>query len=46
MAEGIAPPPYFHGTRAALQVGDLIGPGFRSNFGSGRLAKTRGFVEV
>ncbi len=29
---------YFHGTRAALQAGDLIGPGFRSNFGSGRQA--------
>jgi Rifampin ADP-ribosyl transferase len=29
---------YFHGTRAQLQAGDLIGPGFRSNFGSGRQA--------
>lgn len=29
---------YFHGTRAALGAGDLIGPGFRSNFGSGREA--------
>jgi hypothetical protein len=29
---------YFHGTRAQLQAGHLIGPGFRSNFGSGRQA--------
>jgi rifampin ADP-ribosylating transferase len=29
---------YFHGTRAQLQAGDLIGPGFTSNFGSGRQA--------
>jgi Rifampin ADP-ribosyl transferase len=27
---------YFHGTRAALSAGDMLGPGFRSNFGSGR----------
>lgn len=29
---------YYHGTRAALAVGDLIGPGYRSNFGSRRIA--------
>jgi rifampin ADP-ribosylating transferase len=34
----VAPTLYFHGTRAHLQAGDLIGPGFRSNFGSGRQA--------
>jgi hypothetical protein len=25
--------PYYHGTRAQLAVGDLIGPGYVSNFG-------------
>ncbi len=25
---------YFHGTRAALQPGDLIAPGFQSNYGA------------
>ena len=25
--------PFFHGTRADLQEGDLIGPGFASNYG-------------
>ena len=39
MPEEIAPPPYFHGTRAALVVGDLIAPGHRSNFGSGHVAQ-------
>ena len=29
---------YFHGTKADLRAGDLIGPGFRSNFGPGRAA--------
>ncbi|MEI8336070.1 MAG: NAD(+)--rifampin ADP-ribosyltransferase [Actinomycetes bacterium] len=29
---------YYHGTRAALLVGDLIKPGYKSNFGSHRLA--------
>lgn len=29
---------FFHGTRATLSVGDLIGPGFRSNFGTRRVA--------
>ncbi|MDO8391236.1 MAG: NAD(+)--rifampin ADP-ribosyltransferase [Actinomycetota bacterium] len=32
-------PQYFHGTRADLRPGDLIAPGYRSNFGSGRAAK-------
>ncbi|GAA3807286.1 NAD(+)--rifampin ADP-ribosyltransferase [Cellulomonas soli] len=32
-----------HGTKADLQVGDLLGPGRRSNFGQGR---TAGFVYV
>jgi rifampin ADP-ribosylating transferase len=28
----------YHGTRADLKVGDLIGPGYTSNFGKGRKA--------
>lgn len=28
-----ATPPYYHGTRADLNVGDLLMPGHRSNFG-------------
>jgi Rifampin ADP-ribosyl transferase len=31
-------PVYYHGTRADLRVGDLIGPGFVSNYGSRRIA--------
>lgn len=30
---------YFHGTRAQLNVGDLIKPGFNSNFGKRKNAK-------
>jgi hypothetical protein len=30
--------PFFHGTKAALADGDLLEPGFTSNFGSGRKA--------
>jgi len=30
--------PFFHGTRAELSLGDLIEPGFRSNYGRGRTA--------
>lgn len=30
---------YFHGTKADLEPGDLIGPGRNSNFGSRRIAK-------
>lgn len=29
---------YYHGTRAELEAGDLIEPGYRSNFGSRRKA--------
>ncbi len=29
---------YYHGTRAELEPGDLIEPGYRSNFGSRRKA--------
>lgn len=30
--------PYYHGTRADLKPGDLIAPGYTSNFDSGRKA--------
>ena len=30
--------PFFHGTRADLRPGDLLTPGWRSNYGSGRQA--------
>ena len=30
--------PFYHGTKADVKLGDLIAPGFRSNFGSGRQA--------
>ena len=32
------PGPFFHGTRADLRPGDLLTPGWRSNYGSGRMA--------
>ena len=28
---------YYHGTRADLRVGDLIGPGYKSNYGQRKL---------
>lgn len=33
------PGPFFHGTRADVRAGDLLSPGWRSNYGSGRAAK-------
>ena len=30
------PGPFFHGTRADVRPGDLLTPGWRSNYGSGR----------
>ena len=30
--------PFYHGTRADLRPGDLIGPGYKSNFGAGKTA--------
>jgi hypothetical protein len=30
--------PFYHGTRADLKVGDLIGPGYTSNYGTGKKA--------
>ncbi|MGB8020419.1 MAG: NAD(+)--rifampin ADP-ribosyltransferase [Candidatus Nanopelagicales bacterium] len=32
------PGPFFHGTRADLRPGDLLTPGWHSNYGSGRKA--------
>lgn len=32
------PGPFFHGTKADLRPGDLLTPGWRSNYGSGRTA--------
>ncbi|MBK8698540.1 MAG: NAD(+)--rifampin ADP-ribosyltransferase [Saprospiraceae bacterium] len=31
-------PPFYHGTKAKLQVGDLIEPGFSSNYGKNKRA--------
>lgn len=33
------PGPFFHGTRAVVGAGDLLTPGRRSNYGTGRLAR-------
>lgn len=33
-----AQPPFYHGTRAALAVGDLLAPGFASNFQEAKLS--------
>ena len=33
-----SPPPYYHGTRIDLNLGDLIGPGYASNYGSRKKA--------
>ena len=33
------PGPFFHGTRAELRPGDLLTPGWMSNYGSGRAAR-------
>lgn len=32
-ADDETPPPFYHGTRAALQPGDLIARGYSSNYG-------------
>lgn len=37
-AEDPGSPQFYHGTRADLKAGDLIGPGYRSNFGERRHA--------
>ena len=33
------PGPFFHGTRADVAVGDLLTPGWRTNYGSGKQSK-------
>jgi rifampin ADP-ribosylating transferase len=33
-----SPPPYYHGTRIDLKVGDLLGPGYATNYGTGKKA--------
>lgn len=33
-----ATPPFYHGTRTDLRPGDLIAPGYSSNYGSGKQA--------
>lgn len=33
-----AKPPFYHGTRADLQAGDLLAPGFTSNFADRKLS--------
>jgi hypothetical protein len=33
-----APQPYYHGTKADLKIGDLIKPGYASNFGKRKQA--------
>ncbi|MBL7812163.1 MAG: NAD(+)--rifampin ADP-ribosyltransferase [Bacteroidetes bacterium] len=35
----VVPKLFYHGTKADLKPGDLIEPGFRSNYGTGRKAK-------
>jgi rifampin ADP-ribosylating transferase len=32
-------PVFYHGTKADLQVGELLGPGYQSNYGARRQAK-------
>jgi hypothetical protein len=33
-----SPPPYYHGTRIEFKPGDLIKPGYTSNYGTGKKA--------
>ncbi|MGM9481019.1 NAD(+)--rifampin ADP-ribosyltransferase [Roseateles sp. NT4] len=36
--DDLTPPPYYHGTKADLKVGDLIQAGYTSNYGTRRKA--------
>ncbi|GGC13163.1 hypothetical protein GCM10011494_35040 [Novosphingobium endophyticum] len=36
--DGETPEPFYHGTKADLKPGDLIGPGFSSNYGKRKQA--------
>lgn len=38
-ASGPGTPPFFHGTKAQLEEGDLISPGYASNYGSRNIAR-------
>ena len=38
-SENETSPVYYHGSKADLNKGDLIGPGFESNYGTGKKAK-------
>ena len=38
--------PFYHGTKADLKEGDLIGPGFASNFGEARRAEWRDLLST
>ena len=37
-SEHQSPETFYHGTRADLKIGDLIGPGYTSNYGKGKKA--------
>jgi hypothetical protein len=38
MTHPIAPPPYYHGTKADLAIGEVLSPGRMTNFGTGKLS--------
>lgn len=46
MSNNTSTPIYYHGTKASLKSGDLIEPGFKSNYGSQRIAKFVYFTET
>lgn len=46
MSNNTSTPTYYHGTKASLKSGDLIEPGFKSNYGSQRIAKFVYFTET
>lgn len=46
MSNNTSTPTYYHGTKARLKSGDLIEPGFKSNYGSQRIAKFVYFTET
>lgn len=46
MAEPQDPGPFFHGTKAALEVGDELVPGYGSNFQEGRVSNNIYFTSL
>ena len=36
--DDLSSPRFYHGTKATLKPGDLIGPGYTSNYGKGKKA--------